>query len=74
MIKQLLSLILLFVGGVIYLRDSGVMVISSANIPTRIVEGFADPMIMSTGADVNDFHPVRKINNVPHISIQYCTS
>ena len=56
------------------MRDSGMMGISSANIPTRIVEGFADPLIRSTGTDVNDFHPVRKINNVPHISIQYCTS
>lgn len=74
MIKQLLSLILLLVGGIIYLRDSGMIGISSTDIPSRAVEGSADPLTRSTGVDVNDFHPVRKLNNVPHISIQYCTS
>lgn len=75
MIKQLLTLTLLLVGGLIYLRDSGIIGTYSAGISTEKSEGVFDPLERASGIVSNDFTPVRReTNHIPYITIQYCTS
>lgn len=68
MLKHLLTIVLIFFGGFIYLRDAGILSTVSSTVPETKFSNVES--VNSNG----DWQQENSDNAIPYISIEYCSS